>query len=340
MKIEAAPLSQSADDLAAFAEGLQELSEHARRALDEYQATHGKLEALLRSSSEAQDEFQHSHRADLATISSEIAESLGAVADLRRRTLAALRDIGALSRRVGEQIGQCVVALQIGDSTRQRVEHVHAALELARGPAEEETRPRARTKRARVFARARGSAGCRRFSSKARSTNSSREIGDGFGLARRPRRRDGRSRAAAAARCSAPAIWDGGSLLDVLERKLAAAQRDRRGMPSARVRSWTRRPPPSRRPWPTSAAHDAAARDRRRRHDHRDERAAEVDAARRTRQGVQRDRAGIAHLQRPDRRRHQGAAAGARPRRDMRGSDSARPGAASTPASSPSSTRA
>ena len=131
MKIEAAPLIQSEDDLAPFTEGLAKLSDHARRALDKFQATHGKLEEILRASSIAQAEFQHLHQTHLTTISSDIAECLAAVAVMRRRTLAAAREISALSRRVGEQIGQCVVALQIGDSTRQRLEHVCRALDLS-----------------------------------------------------------------------------------------------------------------------------------------------------------------------------------------------------------------
>ena len=131
MKIEAAPLSQIMNDLTAFGDGVQQLAGRARGALDEYQATYAKLDALLRSSCEAQTQFLQRHQDGLRSISSEIAESLGAVAELRRRTLAALREIGASSRQIGERIGQCVVALQIGDSTRQRVEHVRAALAMA-----------------------------------------------------------------------------------------------------------------------------------------------------------------------------------------------------------------
>jgi hypothetical protein len=136
MKIEAASLGGSAEDLAAFAEGVQQLSERGRRSLDEYQTTYDKLEALLSSSCSAQTQFQQRHQADLRAISSEIVENLGAIADLRRRTLGALREIGALSREVGGRIGQCVVALQVGDSTRQRVEHAHAALGLSVGQLE------------------------------------------------------------------------------------------------------------------------------------------------------------------------------------------------------------
>jgi len=143
MKIEAAPLNQSGEDLAAFAEGLQDLSERTRRALEEYRATYKKLDDLLRSSCEAQTAFQRSHEPALAATSAEIAESLSDVADLRRRTLEMLQDIGAQSREVGERIGQCVLALQIGDSTRQRAEHAHASLGVAADRLDEADEPEA-----------------------------------------------------------------------------------------------------------------------------------------------------------------------------------------------------
>jgi chromosome segregation ATPase len=131
VKIEAASLNESGDDMSVFADGLQEIAQRAQRALDEYQTTHGKLFELLRASSDAQTGFQRSHQASLKSISAEIAESLGAVADRRREIGEALQEISAQSQQIGGQIGQCVVALQVGDSTRQRIEHVHQALGLS-----------------------------------------------------------------------------------------------------------------------------------------------------------------------------------------------------------------
>ena len=141
LKIEAAPLGENGEDLAAFAEGVQELSGRGRRSLDECQATYKTLEAMLSSSCAAQTQFQQRHQVDLRSISAEIVENLGAVTDLRRRTLAALHEIGAMSRVVSERIGQCVVGLQVGDSTRQRIEHAHAAVGLSVGCLDGEAAP-------------------------------------------------------------------------------------------------------------------------------------------------------------------------------------------------------
>ena len=131
VKIEAASLSDTGDDMRGFVEGLHQLARSAQQALDQYRLTHAKLYDLLRASSDAQKLFQESHQARLLSIASEIAASVAAVTDRRRETAGALLEIGAQSQRVGAQIGQCVMALQVGDSTCQRIEHAHRALHLA-----------------------------------------------------------------------------------------------------------------------------------------------------------------------------------------------------------------
>ena len=131
VKIEAASLSDAGEDMRSFVEGLHHLAHRAQQALNEYQLTHGKLYALLHTSSDAQNSFQKSHQARLLSIAAEIAASVSSVADRRRQIAGPLLEIGTQSQRVGAQIGQCVVALQVGDSTRQRIEHVHAALNIA-----------------------------------------------------------------------------------------------------------------------------------------------------------------------------------------------------------------
>jgi hypothetical protein len=131
VKIEAASLSDTGEDMHSFVEGLHQLAQRAQQALGQYRLTHGKLYDLLHDSSEAQKRFQESHQARLLSIAAEIAASVAAVADRRRETADALSEIGAQSQRVGAQIGQCVMALQVGDSTCQRIEHVGRALHLA-----------------------------------------------------------------------------------------------------------------------------------------------------------------------------------------------------------------
>jgi hypothetical protein len=131
LKIESAQLPSQSGEMTAFAKTLQGLAEHARDSLDAYHATQMRLDATLRASAAAQAEFQARHQQALATIASDMLGGLEALAERRARMLASLQEIGGLSRDIGERTGECVVCLQIGDSTRQRVEHAAVGLELA-----------------------------------------------------------------------------------------------------------------------------------------------------------------------------------------------------------------
>lgn len=131
VKIEAASFTATADNMTDFAEGLQLLAIKAQRAVDEYQSTHMKLYDLLQNTSKTQMGFQKSHQERLISIASEITASLELIAQRRREIAMALAEIGTQSQRIGSHIGQGVVALQAGDSTRQRIEHAHKALNLA-----------------------------------------------------------------------------------------------------------------------------------------------------------------------------------------------------------------
>jgi len=131
LKIESAQLPAQSGEMTAFAKTLQGLAEQARDSLDAYHATQTRLDATLRASAAAQAEFQGRHQQALAAIAADMLGGLEALAERRTRTLASLHEIGGLSREIGERTGACVVALQIGDSTRQRVEHAAAGLELA-----------------------------------------------------------------------------------------------------------------------------------------------------------------------------------------------------------------
>jgi hypothetical protein len=131
LKIESAQLPAYSDEMIAFARTLQELAENARASLDDFHATQTRLDATLRSAATAQAQFERGHKGVLSRASAEILNGLGAVAERRTRAAAALAQVGGLSQAIGERIGACVVGLQIGDSTRQRVEKVASAINFA-----------------------------------------------------------------------------------------------------------------------------------------------------------------------------------------------------------------
>jgi len=130
IKIEAVSLTGSVDNMMDFADNLRSLVNNAQSAFDEYQKTHLALCNTLRNAFETQTSFQKNHQETLVSVSSEIAEQLVVVDQRRHQVTTTLKDLGSRSQHIGAQIGQCVFALQIGDSTRQRIEHAHDALEI------------------------------------------------------------------------------------------------------------------------------------------------------------------------------------------------------------------
>jgi hypothetical protein len=131
LKIEAAQLPSQSADMVDFANTLQRLAEQARASLDEYGATQAKLDATLRHSAQQQAEFKRKHLDELTQIAGDIRGGLDALSARRSQSAALLHDVAARSRDIGLRTGECVTGLQIGDSTRQRVEHVATALQLA-----------------------------------------------------------------------------------------------------------------------------------------------------------------------------------------------------------------
>jgi len=132
VKIEAASLTAASDNnMMDFAQGLQILAVNAQHAIDQYQLTHSKLYELLKATASSQLSFQNSHQQRLISSALEISASLQVILQHRHEIALASADIKVQSQQIGLHIGQGVVALQVGDSTRQRIEHVHRALCLA-----------------------------------------------------------------------------------------------------------------------------------------------------------------------------------------------------------------
>ena len=130
LKIESAPLTKLSADMTAFAENIHRLAETTRKALDDYHATHFRLETLLRAARAAQARFQAEHQARLVAVAAELRENLNQATERRLAAVAGLRQTSGQTRAVVGRIGERVVALQIADRTRQRIEHAQEALDL------------------------------------------------------------------------------------------------------------------------------------------------------------------------------------------------------------------
>ena len=131
IKIEIAAINERDMRLEGFVDNLKQLAIKSSATVEAFKTTHGKMDELLRRTAAAQSIFVATHGAKLETASHEIRSSLEAVWTRRRAVSDIASDVGTITRQIADQIAQCVVALQMGDSTSQRLEHAGGTLEVA-----------------------------------------------------------------------------------------------------------------------------------------------------------------------------------------------------------------
>jgi hypothetical protein len=89
-----------------------------------------QVSSHLRAVSAGEAEFDARHAATVAAIPRQLSSSVGLIAARRQTAATAAANVSLRSRHVGAGIARVVMALQIGDATRQRMEHAEAAAEL------------------------------------------------------------------------------------------------------------------------------------------------------------------------------------------------------------------
>lgn len=143
-KIEASSIDAGNQAFSSFTAEIAQLAKVAQTSVEGYVAEHGRLVSLLAAASAEQSRFQRRYQGKLATIVGDLEAALSAVEARRHQTSAAAGEIARRSRQISDTVGLLVFDLQIGDTTRQRIEHVETALAtLGRGlaPAQSDGAP-------------------------------------------------------------------------------------------------------------------------------------------------------------------------------------------------------
>lgn len=136
IKITAANIPGAASEFDTFSEEIRSALESARAQLDEFEV---QLAALARDVDQAarqQAELGSKCAAMLPALPNRLQADAAAMAAHHKRTASLAVELGGIARRIQGQVGAALAALQIGDTARQRIEHVETALEiLGRSPA-------------------------------------------------------------------------------------------------------------------------------------------------------------------------------------------------------------
>lgn len=131
-KIEAARIDRLGADLSIFSVEMAKTVKSAQETVDAHGLEQLDLIRLLTSACAMQAEFAATHREMLALISQEMMSGFETVDSRRREAAIMAAGVGQRSRQIASAVGVAIIALQIGDTTRQRVEHTVDSLRLLR----------------------------------------------------------------------------------------------------------------------------------------------------------------------------------------------------------------
>ncbi|CAH2601895.1 conserved protein of unknown function [Rhodovastum atsumiense] len=134
-RIAAAYIHNQQVELSVFTGEVSELAGTTRQTVENFATGHRRLTTLVRQAHEGHTRFERENLQRLHQVAERLGTAVTAV-DTRRANMAtAAGDITVRSRRIGEQVGTAVMALQIGDRTRQRVDHLVEAIGFLVDPA-------------------------------------------------------------------------------------------------------------------------------------------------------------------------------------------------------------
>lgn len=116
------------EDSDVFTTDIAELSASAAKTIAEFSQIYEKVRLAVQQAAAARARFEGDHSRSLSELSLKISASLADLATQRQRSADGSAQTLEMSRAIGQRVMTAVMALQVGDSTRQRVEHVEAAL--------------------------------------------------------------------------------------------------------------------------------------------------------------------------------------------------------------------
>lgn len=127
-RIVAAGLSTGADEFDVFTTDIAELSRSAALAVTEFAQGHERLASAVRNAATQFSLFEASHRHILGELAAKLEQGLLDVVDRRATSATSSTETVRVSAEIASRVASAVMALQVGDATRQRVQHSEAAM--------------------------------------------------------------------------------------------------------------------------------------------------------------------------------------------------------------------
>ena len=127
-RVVAASVVGDSDDFDVFTTDIAKLSEGASSTIQQFTTAYRKLTDEVGQAARQRNQFENAHADTLSGLAADMETALGELARQRAISADGTAETGRVSRQIVGRIASAVMALQVGDATRQRIEHVEAGL--------------------------------------------------------------------------------------------------------------------------------------------------------------------------------------------------------------------
>ncbi len=130
IKIVSSGIAEAGSTFESFAQEISDCIESGREELLQVELDIAELKRGLATACEESVRLDSHLRMLLPALPNELSESAGRMAQHYSRVLLVADDVASIARNIHKRVVRVLQALQIGDSTRQRIEHLQAGLEF------------------------------------------------------------------------------------------------------------------------------------------------------------------------------------------------------------------
>jgi hypothetical protein len=127
-RVVAASVVGDSDDFDVFTTDIAKLSEGASSTIQQFTTAYRQLTDEVGQAARQRGQFENAHADTLSELAAGMATALDELAHQRANSAEGTAETGRVSRQIVGRIASAVMALQVGDATRQRIEHVEAGL--------------------------------------------------------------------------------------------------------------------------------------------------------------------------------------------------------------------
>ncbi|ODT81960.1 MAG: hypothetical protein ABS76_08950 [Pelagibacterium sp. SCN 64-44] len=127
-RVVAAGVVGKGDEFDVFTTDIAQLSESANSTIQQFTAAYRQLTGDVEHAARQRGQFESLHADTLSELADIMGDALAELARQRAISVESSAETGRVSRQIVGRIASAVMALQVGDATRQRIEHVEAGL--------------------------------------------------------------------------------------------------------------------------------------------------------------------------------------------------------------------